>query len=81
MVEVLVLQNSLAGDASCIAYRNIFTTVVKKEVPLGGGTSFESTYVVLTLADLNYRPQAALSSSTRSVFSQVKSGSSRPKWP
>lgn len=28
-----------------------------------------------------YRPAALLSSSTLSSFSQVKSGSSRPKWP
>ena len=35
MVEVRVLQNSLAGDASCIAYRNIFTTVqIKKKYRL-----------------------------------------------
>ena len=53
MVEVRVLQNSLAGDASCIAYRNIFTTFVKKEVPVGAGTSFEGVCVVATLAVLN----------------------------
>lgn len=29
----------------------------------------------------SYLPQAALKASTLSVFSQVNSGSSRPKWP
>ncbi|MGX1245960.1 hypothetical protein RKD46_007064 [Streptomyces pseudovenezuelae] len=42
--------------------------------PPGGGRASYGT-------GRTYRPAAFFSASTRSVFSQVNSGSSRPKWP
>lgn len=55
--------------------------VLKNEARAWGRYFFWCIDVWLQLLPLAYRPQAALSSSTRSVFSQVKSASSRPKWP
>ena len=48
MVGVAGWQNSLARDVSFLAYRDIFTTVyIKKEVPVGAGTSFGTLFLAV----------------------------------
>jgi len=49
--------------------------------PDGGSSGNRSCRVALRQGRRRYRPAAARRASARSVRSQEKSGSSRPKWP
>jgi hypothetical protein len=51
------------------------------QAPLGGAASDDPWAVTVAAGAAAHRPAAAFSSAAFSVRSQVKSGSSRPKWP